>query len=288
MTLIVTFLGQILPMNSIVNTMDIKDTIIVIPSYLRAETCKTHALFPDNIIKWVYLVADKEYKQYRKITKNVISLKSDPIHIADRRQFIMESFSDDYKYIWQMDDDLTYYARKDKLQKATKKDIINMFIYMRKQVEKVPYVGISRRFGNNRITEYLDITGVRNSFLIDSEVFKKVGAVFNPIPNFIGEDTHMSICFLNKGYKTRLVGKYAFEEKSNASGGCSIVRDVELIKKTTYWMAAHHPEVSVKVKKSNTGWALDKRKDGNAYRIDYNVAWRKAYKPIKKAKWDLK
>lgn len=269
------------------NGYKISDTIITIPSINRAHRVCTHKLFPKDVINWMYIVPEDQLADYADAVgyTHVLALDNDiPQRIGDQRQGIMELFTQGgFKYVWQMDDDMTYLYRTEgvKLKKCEAPQIEEMFYYMREQADEVPYVGIGPRFGNNTIGEYADITAVRRSFLVDTEMFANLGAVYNPIPDFIGEDTHMSICVLNAGHKTRVIGKYAYTEDTGADGGCSGYRDAELVKKTTYWMSEHHPEVTVKVKFSKTKWGLDESKDGRKFRVDYNVKWKQAYKPKK-------
>jgi hypothetical protein len=198
-----------------------------------------------------------------------------------------------YKYIWLMDDDLTFFRRKTKkikgetkfvLRKCKEKHITKMMYAMHKHLQEVPIVGISTRLGNNRVTDdYDEINRVTRCYAINTKVFKEVGAVFNPFEPFVAEDFHVALCFLNKGHKTRILHTYAQEDiGSNADGGCSEYRTAEVQKKTSFWMAENHPEVTVRGKFSKGSWGLQKLKDGRNYRVDVIVGWRKAYKPKKK------
>ena len=86
----------------------------------------------------------------------------------------------------------------------------------------------------------------------------------------------MTLCFLNAGYKNRVIHSFAQEDiGSNADGGCSAYRTSDTQKNAMMWLAANHPEVSIKIKYSKTGWKLNK----NNCRVDCIVQWKKAYKP---------
>lgn len=267
---------------------EITDTIIVINSSKRSTDMITYEMFPDKVINWVVAVPHDEYKLYSKVlgVNRVQQIPDSIPHcLSDQRQWVIEHYTIlGYKFIWFMDDDLKYLRRVDgttKLKKVNVSDMHEMFLYMRHQMNTHPYVGVSARFGNNNIDDFLDITRVYQSYIINTEIFKKVGAVFNPIPMFLGQDTHMSLCFLNAGYKTRVIGKYAFTEKSSAPGGCAVYRDATLARRCAIWLMDNHPEVTLKTKFTKTGWGLAETKDGRRYKVDFTIQWKKAYKPIK-------
>lgn len=267
------------------NSMKIKDTLIVINSSNRIEKVVTHALFPHEVIDWIVAVPDEQAIHYEsKFPDNTFAM---PDHVAQflpsQRQYIMEEFGDQYKYIWLMDDDLTFFKRNEelKLKKCTQDDITKMFYSMRSNLEEVPMVGISTRLGNNRIeTDHQDICRVTRCYGINTEVFREVQAIFNPFEPFVAEDFHMALSFLNAGYKTRALFTFAQEDiGSNAEGGCSLYRTAEVQKKTSFWMADNHPEVDIRVK-SSKNWKMKGKGAANT-RVDMVVGWRKAYKPKK-------
>lgn len=274
----------------------IDDTLIVINSSNRVDKVKTHEKFPKGIMNWVIAVPEAQYKEYaEKFTEKRVYAIPDTVqsYLPSQRQHVMEHFGATYKYIWLMDDDLTFFRRKMKenekgeekpvLRKCKEKDITKMFNTMRKHLSEVSMVGISTRLGNNRITEDFDeINRVTRCYAIESSAFKEVGAVFNPFEPFVAEDFHMALCFLNAGIKNRILHTYAQEDiGSNAEGGCSTYRNSEVQKKTSFWMAENHPEVKVKGKYSKGSWGLQELKDGRNYRVDVIVGWKKAYKPKK-------
>jgi len=262
-----------------------KDIIIVINSSNRVDKLRTFNKFPKGMIDWVVAIPKEQNKQYRSVLpkhKLLLIPKDVPQFLPSQRQYCTEYHFDKYKYIFFMDDDLTFFKRnkKLKLKKASTKDIEKMFELVRHTLNDFPMVGISTRLGNNCITEdFTDTARVTRCYAFSLDVFKKVGAVFNPFEPFVAEDFHINLCFLNKGYNNRVIFKYAQEDiGSNAKGGCSLYRTPKVQEKTAYWMAAHHPEVSVKVKKSGNWDGFDDT------RVDMIVHWKKAYKPRTKVK----
>ena len=263
--------------------MKIKDTIIIINSSNRYGNIRTHKLFPDDLIDWVYAVPYDQVSSYVGVLQDnnkVMEIpRGVPQYLSSQRQYVMERcIKDKYKYVWLMDDDLTFFRRKDmKLKKCKKKHIKEMFLDVRKHLESMPVVGVSTRLGNNRVTtDYDETNRVTRCYAMSTEAFKDVGATFAPFEPFLAQDFHMTLCFLNKGHNNRILYTYAQEDiGSNAEGGCSYYRSQKLQKRVSFWFADNHPEVTVRAKSS---------KNWNGYegaRVDMTVQWKKAYKPKK-------
>lgn len=262
--------------------MEIKDTLIVINSSNRAGKIVTHKQFPDDIINCVIAIPGDQLTEYSDSMQYpaLIPIPKDvPQYLSSQRQWVMEEFGDSYKYIWLMDDDLTFFRRnkKMKLKKCKEKHVKKMFEEMRRHLDTVPVVGISTRLGNNRILEDYDETNrVTRCYAMSTKAFKDVGATFAPFEPFLAQDFHMTLCFLNAGYNNRILYTYAQEDVgSNADGGCSSYRNEELQRKVSFWFTDNHPEVTVKAK-SSKNW----KGYGNT-RVDMTVQWKQAYKPKK-------
>ena len=262
-----------------------KDIIIVINSSNRIDKLRTFNKFPKDVIDWVVAIPKDQEEQYLEVVpKGRLLLIPENIQqfLPSQRQYCTEYYLDKYKYIFFMDDDLTFFKRNKKLRlkKASTKDVLKMFKLVRKTLNDYSMVGISTRLGNNCVEEdTADTARVTRCYAFNLDTFKKVGAVFNPFEPFVAEDFHINLCFLNKGYNNRVIFKYAQEDiGSNAKGGCSLYRTPDVQKKTAYWMASNHPEVSVKVKKSANWNGFE------GTRVDMVVHWKKAYKPRTKVK----
>ena len=289
--------------------MQIKDTLIVINSSNRSDKIKTHNLFPNDVVDWVYAVPKEQAESYVEIlgAERVAHIPdSVASYLPSQRQWVMNTYGEQYKYIWLMDDDLVFLRRKTKvttekaieygkevdkeeikylLKKCKKKHIIQMILDMRKHLDGIPMVGISTRLGNNRVHEdYDDINRVTRCYAMNTEVFEKVGATFAPFEPFVAEDFHMSFSFLNKGYPNRVLHTFAQEDiGSNADGGCSLYRTAEVQQRTTNWMILNHEEATIKPK-SSKNWKNLEGKGVKNVRVDMIISWKKAYKPIKKRK----
>lgn len=262
----------------------IEDTLIVINSSNRADNLRTHKLLPTDLIKWVVAIPHDQATQYSSVLpkEHLYTLpKKVPQYLSSQRQHIMEKFCDEYKYIWLMDDDLTFFKRVDmKLVRCTEQDVRDMVQLVRHHLDEMPMVAVSTRLGNNRVEEdYAETTRVTRCYAMSTQAFKEVGATFAPFEPFLAQDFHMTLCFLNKGFNNRVLHTYAQEDiGSNAKGGCSSYRNQELHRKVSFWFAANHPEVTVKAKKSRNWNGYD------GTRVDMIIAWKKAYRPRVKRK----
>lgn len=277
--------------------MKIKDTIIIINSSNRVDKVVTPNLFPDDVMEWLIAVPEDQQDAYvakfgqRRVTTIPAEV---PQFLPSQRQWVMEHFTNhDWKYIWLMDDDLCFFTRnaENLLRKSTTEEIEGMFTAMREHLSEVPMVGISTRLGNNRtLTPFDEINRVTRCYAMCTEAFSKVGATFAPYEPFTAEDFHISLCFLEKGYKNRILYTYAQEDVggSNAAGGCSLYRTAEVQKRTSFWLAENHPSVKVKGKYTKGAWGLQELADGRNYRVDVIVQWKQAYKPrVEKAKMNF-
>ena len=266
-----------------------RDIIIVINSSNRVDKVRTHLLFPKlNCIDWVIAVPHDQVEEYSNKFDHIIII---PEHVApylpSQRQWVMEHMADKYKYVWFMDDDLKFSYREEgstKLTLSTTTQISDMFRSMKEAIADYPLVGISTRLGNNFVEKSFDtICRVTRCYALSTQVFKDLGIKFNPIEPFVAEDFHMTLCLLNAGHKNMVLYNYAQEDiGSNAAGGCSVYRTAMVQETTMKWMAANHPEVTLKVKTNKTGWNLPG--SVNNERLDCIIQWKKAYKPKGKPK----
>ncbi len=287
--------------------MQIKDTIIVIMSSNRAGRVVTHKKFTEGVIHYVVAVPEEQEEEYKAAHKDlcILGIPDDvPSFIAPQRQWVMEHFAKEFKYIWLMDDDLTFLRRcmhiaervKDlaskergekvkeltKLKKSKKKHVKDMFLMVRAQLETYPIVSVSPRLGNNRREEdFVDVGRMMDNYAFNSKVFMDEEINFAPYPDIIGEDFHVTLTYLNKGHANRIIFCYSQTDGGrNAEGGCSDYRTNEIQKKAAFWLADNHPEVTVKTKKSD-GWKGLKGTSKDGSRVDMIVQWKKAYKPKK-------
>lgn len=253
----------------------------------RPNSVITHKKFPKDIIDWVVATPVEQAPAYREVfgDKVLPIAEGTPCFVGPHRQWVMEHFGNtaEYKYVWMMDDDLVYLKRTPelKLVKCKKKHMEDMFSLMREHMEDVHVAGVSSRLGNNRVIEnYQEVGRMMNSYMFNVDTYIKEGINFAPYPDIIGEDFHVTLEYLNKGYPNRIDFTYAQTDASkNSEGGCSAFRTNDTQRKAAFWMAEHHPEVTVKTKSSGN-WKIDGKGASNK-RVDMTIQWKKGYKPKK-------
>ena len=213
---------------------------------------------------------------YKKWDVKKLYIPNKHTDLPSQRQYVMEHTYQnrgDVNSVMFMDDDLTFLKRnKDmKLRKCSPKHVDKMLFRVMEELEQFPMVGVSTRLGNNRVKEnHADINRVTRCYALDVDTFFEVGAKFNPIPKFVMEDFHLTLCWLNAGKPNRIIYDYAQNDiGSNAEGGCSLYRTAAVQRDTARWMHENHPEVKLKWKK---GWK------GMPERLDVVIGWKKAYK----------
>jgi len=265
-----------------------KELLIVINSSNRGDTIKTHEYLAKYTGDWLVVVPFKQGRSYvDKCFDNLYVMpKHVPGYLSSQRQWVLDTFGTEYKYIWFMDDDLQYLYRDTdlKLRKATTIGIPYMIDSALDLIRDKPVgaVGVSTRFMNYTVKDdFIYNKGVKASYVVDVDVLRENNIFLNPIEPFSAEDTHMSISLLNAGYKTIVLYNYAWTEKVNAKGGCSVYRTAEVIRNSANWMRDNHQEVTIRELKTKSDWGLEKGEDGFNIRPGIMVKWKKCFKERK-------
>lgn len=255
-----------------------KDTTLVINTLGRVHKQVTYTNLPQSIRDMVlFSVQQQELPQYLTAGFSESQLLVLPPHITnltDTRQWLLDNVSTRYLFI--MDDDLTFFTRKEetgakKLYKMTPEEHEQMFRDMLAALQTYPMVGISSREGNQNEPEGIKYVGrSMRIFGLDLDVVKKHGFRFDRTKT--KEDMDMTLQILRAGYQNAVFYCYANDHgSSNATGGCSNYRTLELMKEDANRLKELHPEfVTVVEKTTKTSW-------GGATRTDVRVAWKKAY-----------
>lgn len=199
-----------------------------------------------------------------------------PPHIKDlpaTRQWLIDNVSTRYLVI--MDDDLSFFTRRDnihtKLHKVEPDEISAMFKMIENKLYEYPMVGISSREGNNHVVNNEKEVGrSMRIFGLDLQVVKLINARFDRTKT--KEDMDMTLQILRAGYCNLVSYKWANDHvSSNAPGGCALYRTLELMKSDAEILKKLHPEfVTVVEKTTKTSW-------GGCLRTDVRIQWKKAY-----------
>ena len=212
---------------------------ICIPTYKRVDSQITLSLIPKILYPDTYLVCNKfEEEDLKKYNINLIVLPDDIKGIGNVRQYVVDNL--DSKYIWFIDDDLSFLRRESnsiKLNKIKDEDFLELYNSNKTRLEKgYAIVGCSAQGGNNR---------------------------------FEGKFTYFGRIFSVYAINT----EFAHNQKaSNQSGGCSESgRTYEVQKRSALLLAEKHkPFVNV-VKKESKNWV------GMEHRYDVKIFWKKAF-----------
>ena len=256
---------------------------IVIPTLGRINKQISYNNLPDKYKKNVYFVVrEKEYKEIKHkytIYADIIVLpKNIETGIAPTRVYILEYFKDDR--IWMIDDDLTFYRKKPNNDENIKKKWIST-----KMTEKdfdILFLEITKYHNTGVVHGAINISSTPPSlrYWPRNKNGKIGGNVFLDIPNLpkdieyfkycpAAEDYDTNLQLLKKGYNNIIFTDFCAIEKTNAPGGCSTFRTLEIHNKSQLLLKERHP----KYVKINT----KKKKKNNEEKINLIIYWKKAY-----------
>lgn len=239
--------------------------------------------------KTYFVVTSFEAKIFQKIygTKKVIVLPDTVIGLSQARQWLLENI--DSKFPVFADDDIQFFVRRiqDKLTKAMPEEVDILFDLWEEWLltPGIALVGISLRFGNNRIVgDYAKNTRIMSFYAFDRTVLIQEGIRFDRVP--LMQDLDVTLSLLERGYHNYVTYLFAHSQKggSGASGGCSDYRTPQLMRQTANKLMTLHPRsVAIKAKQSKSCWKGMEKKPGieGTVRTDVNVQWRKAFRPKK-------
>lgn len=236
------------------------------------------------------VVKEEEFVTYYDIFGDAVEVIKTPPGIklmSPKRQWAIENSP--YRYFMMLDDDLHFHKRIDgKLIRIESDEVGNMLDMVVDDLQSgTPFVGISSRAGNNHITsDYEECTRVSRCWAFDRKIYMELGINIAPFPDYVIDDFHVILSFLEAGYKNRVYYNYAQSDKgSNSEGGCSSYRNFEVQRKSAVWLHSQHPHsVEVVKKVTKQSWKGMQERGGKIERIDINVQWKKAFKMKAKVK----
>ena len=230
---------------------------IYIPTRGRADSQVTLSFFPEELRKAVTLVVDEHEKDlYSKYDCRIMVCDDTVTDIATKRRFIHDN-TDDNKIVM-LDDDLRFYIRKSPTD------------WHLRYLDDYAHCGVSAREGNNRV-EALSVETTRYMRLLAYNLDKFDGIELARTK--VMEDFDINLQLLKKGLPSKISYYYAQGQgSSNAAGGCSEWRTLEVQSAGAELLAKLHPEVvTVVEKETKTAW-------GGGIRKDVKVMWKKALK----------
>lgn len=262
---------------------------IYIPTYGRSERLQnsTFHKLPKALQKKAHLVVQKREKD--KYSGYPILVLPDNIRsVAPTRQWIIDNHDiKTTKYLVMLDDDIRFdLRRKDdpgKFTTAFEQDILNLFKTLKQMLSKYTHAGVISREGGNRHHKALMATRMCRVLAYNVPELRKSGAKFNrplkqaPHEKFTMEDFDITLQLLRAGHANIVLTDWIQGQgSSNAKGGCSEYRTLDIHAQSAKTLAALHPGfVKVVEKTTKTAW-------GGATRLDVIVQWKRAYESSKR------
>lgn len=265
--------------------MGYKNLTIFMLSSHRATKTVTLKHFPRKVLDSVVLnVQQAEAADYLPLAQQygitMMVCPPDINYIGEQRQWCIDHCATPYCCF--VDDDVLFSHRENgngRLVNSYEEQIQEMFDTVYADLEKgIPLIGISNRFGNGFVKEdYVD-AGYRimRLYFFSVDVFRKLGVTLAPYKDFVMEDFHLTLSFLENGYMSRVYYKYSQDDRygSNGDGGCSTFRNDAVMRKAVLYLAENHPDVvHLVTKHSKSKWK------GMPTRTDARIDWQKAYRP---------
>lgn len=230
---------------------------------------------PPNLREKMELVCDEsEAEAHQKNGRRVLVL---PPGVQGRlsrvRQWILDNVQDSKVVL--LDDDLKFYCRRDddatKLRAPKDGELEQMFDAIDLMLNNFQMVGVASREGANRNTEaLLHNTRIMRLMAFDFDFLRAKKLKFDRLTCM--SDFDMTLQILRNGGENVILNSWAHnQDGSNASGGCSEYRTLDVLADSAYGLEVLHPDfVNVVEKETKAAW-------GGGARTDVRIAWKKAY-----------
>lgn len=250
---------------------------ILITTLGRADDQRTYRNLPDVLKKKTRLVVQYKERDLYPDYKTIVLPKNITM-LSPTRQYIIEKIADKKTII--LDDDIGFDTRRTddptKFVNSTPKDIIKLFETIHDELSEFAHVGVLAREGGNRITkETVQCTRQVRVLAYRTDILKKEKVKFDRLP--CQSDFDVTLQLLRKGYPNLILCKWVQGQgNSNAPGGCSTYRTLEMLRNNSKNLARlHSPFVKLVEKETKTAW-------GGGKRLDVHVQWKKAYESSQK------
>lgn len=173
-----------------------------------------------------------------------------------------------------LDDDLTFCTRREdaptKFRPAEPEEIERMFLGIEDSLEGYAHVGVATREGGNRDTKpFAETTRLLRILAYNGQVLQEQSIRFDRIP--VMEDFDVCLQLLRRGFPNLKLNWIAHDQgASNAAGGCSTYRTMDVQSAAARKLQELHPNfVTVVQKKTKTAW-------GGQERTDVRISWKQA------------
>jgi hypothetical protein len=247
---------------------------IYIPSSGRARDQHTWKQIPKNWQQDTAIVCPQdEYVEYCGYNPDATVIPCPHKGIGPTRQFILAA---SYPHpVCMLDDDLTFFKRRlddrTKFSDADTWDVNAMLHHIEHHLKYYAAVGVCPREGGNRYPDHI-YNNVRllRVLAYDPIILATQGIEFTVTE--VMEDFYVALSLLTRGYPNVMLSDWCHNQVgSNAAGGCSQYRTMEVQEMAAITLKTLFPDFVTLVKKqTKTAW-------GGQERTDVRVQWKKAY-----------
>jgi len=190
------------------------------------------------------------------------------------RQWIIDRH--DGEKLVMLDDDLKFATRRQddptKFLPATPTDVARMFRALEDHLDAYTHASICTREGGNRkLNGYEYDTRMLRVLGYNVPKFRKAKVKYDRVP--VMEDFDVTLQLLRAGHRNIVLCSWVQDQgSSNAAGGCSTYRTMEVQRQGAEKLKALHPEFVTIVTKPpiKSGWNQQER-------TDVVIQWKKAY-----------
>ncbi len=220
----------------------------------------------------ILVVQKAEAKAYRAAWPDatLLTLPAGVTTLSPTRQWLLNQ-SRKGKFVL-LDDDLRFFARRvddrSKFLPVSPKQLRRMFADIEAALDSYAHVGICAREGGNNMQED-NVAGRMMRVLAYNGPRIPKNARFDRLPT--KQDFDMTLQLLRAGLPNLVLHEFCHDQNgSQATGGCSVYRDEEMMVESAHALARLHPEfVKVVEKKTKGAW-------GGGTRVDVRISWKKA------------
>lgn len=247
---------------------------IYIPSSGRPHKQTTFDNLPKSLQERATIVVPKkEVNDYKKYPARGI----DVFGIGPTRQWCVEEAKEK---VVMLDDDLIFASRRDddptRFRNAMPEELERLFAEVEELLDKYAHVGVGTREGGNYNTnDYNFATRMLRVLAYHTPTLKTHGVRFDRMT--VMEDFDVTLGLLVRGYQNCVINHMVQNQNgSNAAGGCSQYRTLQVQAEGAYALKKHWPDyVKVVTKTPKTAW------EGQP-RTDVTIQWKKCYADSRK------
>ena len=242
----------------------------------RVDKQTTYRALPPAVLKHTNLVVSWEERDQYPAYPIIVPPRR-VTGVGAVRQWIIEHHAatvSDPRLVM-LDDDLRFDVRRadadNKFRVATPRDVEDLFTKINQALRKYAHVGVLAREGGNRVAEStMECARMLRVLAYDASIFLANRIKYNRLD--VAEDFDVTLQLLRKGFKNLILCHMVQGQgQSNAPGGCSLYRTMELQEQMIRQLAAiHAPFVRVVEKTTKVAW-------GGQTRVDAVISWKKAY-----------